>query len=293
MFSGTTTGRDLRVIKIGGYLFLGAGVAFLLYLAQLVPEQNRNWVDYLANTTVGVQQDTVFILGPVRDWTYGLEDTIIDKTWLQGVTIDPATIKDIWFVVEPFGKFALIGHTFITFELESGEAYSFSIEARREWGENYSAFSGLFRQYEIAYTWSTERDSLSRRVVKDGHGVRVYKLQTTASQRALIFTTAVTATNEVATVPRFYNTLTSNCTNLLASIINTAYPSTLPYHYSWNFPGASDRYLMEHGYITYTDTIESTMANANLLPFQDLLAEKATGSAVEFSTAVRTALLPE
>ena len=280
------------VRALGSVLFLLVA-ASALYIETRVPEQNRNWVDYLATTTIGVTASSTITLGPVRDWTYGLHDTILAKDWLPGVVIDPSTIKAIWFNVEPFGKFALIGHTFITFELESGEAYSFSIEARREWGENYSAIKGAFRQYEVAYTWSTERDALSRRVVKDGHPVRVYKLKTTPAQRMALFTEAVAETNNVATTPRFYNTFTGNCTNLLAKVVNTAYPGALPYHYSWNLPGASDGYLMDEGYIDVQGTKEATIAAANLLPYQEQLATAATSSSLIFSQTIRSLLVTE
>jgi len=277
------------------YLLATLGVILLgttIYLVLQKPQVDRNWVDYLATTTTATRNINEVTLTPVRDWTYGINDTILAQEWLPIVSIDPADIRAIWFVIEPFGRLPIIGHTFLTFELISGEAYSFSIEARREWGEDYSAVSGLFRQYELAFTWSTQRDALARRVVKDGHAVRMYELQVSQIQREQIFAAVVDATTELANAPRFYNTLTANCTNLLAKIINAAYPDKLPYHYSWNFPGRSDRYLMAEGYIAIQPTPETVIQNANLLPHQELLANSAQLGTQQFNTVVRNVLTP-
>ena len=57
------------------------------------------------------------------------------------------------------------------------------------------------------------------------------------------------ATAEIADNPRFYNTMTGNCTNLLAEAINRAKPGRLPYDLAWNLPALSVGYLIDEGLI--------------------------------------------
>jgi hypothetical protein len=57
------------------------------------------------------------------------------------------------------------------------------------------------------------------------------------------------ASRKMETEPRFYNTLTSNCTNELAKVANTAQPGSIPLNIALIFPGYSDNVLYDLGFI--------------------------------------------
>lgn len=275
----------IALFGLGGVL-LACVVAFLI-LNQ--PREDRAWLpEYERTATVDIQDDTVLIRN-VRDWTYGTE--VISQDWID-VPVDPSAVKRVWFIIEPFGSFEGIGHTFLSFEFTDGTALSFSVQARQEIGESYAASRGLFNTYELAYQWGTERDFIARRAVFLQHELRMYEVTLTPDDGERLLRSVLEETNALAEKPRFYNTLTANCTNMLAKIVNKHYPDRLPYDFSWNLTGYSDRYLMQQGLIEMTGTMEETQATYNLTPHRERIRELATDSAPLFSAGIRALIAP-
>jgi len=88
----------------------------------------------------------------------------------------------------------------------------------------------------------------------------------------------------LAEKPRFYNTLTENCTNALAYIVNDIVPRTLPYDISWQLTGYADLYLMKQGFITLTDNSkEATLEAYDLTMWKSEIQGEATENQKEFS----------
>ena len=113
-----------------------------------------------------------------------------------------------------------MGHSFLSFELASGSAYTLSIEARREVGETYSAPKGMFNQFDLWY--GQHRARLPQCVTVSGRPSMNITDWTTPEEAQAVFKAVAADTARIAESPQFYNTLTANCTNLLAK------PSTPP-----------------------------------------------------------------
>ena len=97
--------------------------------------------------------------------------------------------------------------------------------------------------------------------------------------------------NSLAERPRFYNTLTLNCTNVLAYIINRHAPHTLPLDISWYLPGYADEYLMRQGFIAIDGgTVERTKTMHDLTPHRAAVGAMALAPHAEFSTRLRALL---
>ncbi len=278
-----------RTLTITGLVVLAALCLFALSIVTKEPRTDRVWEDSLSRSTYITEDSGTYTFHYVRDWTYG-PDIILSKDWLDTVTVSPANITRAWFLLEPFSDWDRVGHTFITFEFADGNNLSFSVEARREAHEAYSAFQGLFRTFELSYTWGTERDLLTRRLLYLNHDVRMYPLTIEPAVAQTIFASLVEQTNDIHANPRFYNTLTANCTNVLAAEINRAYPGSVPNDISWYLPGTSDTFLMNAGYIaTTTDTVTMTEKH-NLQNYRETILTVATSSPAVFATAVRAVL---
>ncbi|KND49203.1 MAG: putative membrane protein [Parcubacteria bacterium C7867-008] len=269
-----------RVLK---WTLVLAVIAALLFFLSIQPRTDRNWSEEFSRTATATTLSNGHIaLSNVRDWTYG-NGTITSKEW-RTVEVDPKAIKKVWFVTEPFSQWKAVGHTFLSFEFKDGTTLSFSIEARREAGEDYSAIRGLFKSYELSYQWGTERDFITRRMLYLDHPVRRYPLAITSTMSEALFRGSVNQTNELATRPRFYNTLTENCTNALAHIVNDLAPKTLPYNISWNLTGYADQYLMEQGFIKLVEgTQETTRNHFELTSYKDQVLKNATADPEDFS----------
>lgn len=253
------------------------------------PQNDRAWTEEHARITTAEVSDRTVTLRNVRDWTYDASGPL-SREWLD-VTVDPTKITRVWFVIEPFGGWKAVGHTFLTFEFADGMTLAFSIEARREADETYSAFDGMLRRYELSYQWGTERDFIARRLVHLNHEVRMYPLTLPEGAPEALFHSLIEETNELAEEPRFYNTLMANCTNLLASIVNEHYPGTLPYHYAFVLTGYSDTYLMRNEFIERIDASETmTMLHYDLTPDREAIGYAASLDPVAFSDVIRIML---
>ncbi len=274
------------LIRIFGVLI---GVCILAYagsFAFIRPQNDRVWLAEQAElASAEVAGDTVTVHN-VRDWTYD-GSAIASTDWIEA-TVRPSDVVRVWFILEPFASSPVVGHTFLSFEFKDGTTLAFSVEARREADEKYSALKGLGPTYELAYQWGTERDFIPRRTNYLAHPVRMYPLVLPEGGASALFSSLIEETNDLATHPRFYHTLFANCTNVLAHIINKHYPHTLPYDISWTLTGLSDTYLMKEGFIATNGTEDETKAAHDLTPSREKIEAQAIDTPKEFSAFVRT-----
>lgn len=247
------------------------------------PRNDRAWTsEYARTVTAQIAEDKSVALGSVRDFTYAPGE-VVSESWTDE-EIAAGSVKKAWFLFEPFPDLALAGHTFLSFELEDGRVLSISVEARREEGEEYSGFTGLFNEFELAHQWSTERDAVTRIMVLLGNDLRRYPLPLTKEEANALFLGFVRETEKLAREPEFYNTLTSNCTNSLARIANDVRPGSLPYGLAWNLTGLSEGYLMKHGYLPLVNgSKEETIVAHDLTLHREEILSAASLPPIAFS----------
>lgn len=282
--------NSLQKINKIALLLVIVGALFIpsfIYLNK-EPSSDRVWAEAFQYANhVRLNNDGTATIFDVRDWTYK-DGSPYEKEWIPEFTVDPKEIKRAWFLLEPFPEWDKAGHTYLTFEFSDGETLSFSVEARKEFDETYSAFKGLFRTYEISYTWGTERDFLLRRLELQGHEVYMYPLSIKQETARVIFYALLDATNELYREPKFYNTLTANCTNVIAKIINDNYKKQIPYDITWNLPGYSDEFLMKEGYIeSPQETLEEVRSHYSLLKYKNTLLSLSHEEPEGFSKQLR------
>jgi hypothetical protein len=205
-------------------------------------------------------------------------------------TVNAGDLQEIWFFVEPFEYWDGAAHNFMSFVFdgETGKALSVSVEARKEKDETYSPLRGALNAYELLYLWSTEKDVMTRIAVSLDHDLYAYRLNLTREQAREVFLHFVERTNALTERPRFYNTLTSNCTNELAKAVNDAFPGALPWHYSNIFTGFSAERLYGLGFLAGDDEgFDALTAQAEVGAATRALAEAPEGL---FSPAWRARL---
>ena len=209
------------------------------------PRLDRNWVEHLAvMPTIDMRADG-FALSPATDWSYDEKGPTAKNT--VSFEANYADIRNVWFVVEPQPGGDYAAHTLLLFEFAGDRMIGVTVEARREADEEYDAFQGLFNRFELAYIWSTSKELLARRAVYLAKEVYVYPLTLTEEQKTNFLKALLAKTIEVSTVPRFYNTAVSNCTNELAKV------ARIPWHYSFILTGYSPQYLYRLKYIPGPD----------------------------------------
>src|SRR5262249_30192482 len=116
-------------------------------------------------------------------------------------------------------------------------------------------------------------------------------LAITAAQAQALFRGLLAKTNDLAAHPRFYNTLSANCTNMLAKLVNQISPGRIPLDRSWYLPGYSDLFLMRIGLIPTRGSVEATQAASDLTPKREAVLPLATLPHEAFGRALRQQIL--
>jgi hypothetical protein len=226
--------RPFTGIAIG----LGGAVAILAGAVMLAePRLDRKWEEHLGTMPKVQMSDGSFALDHVADWSYDSEGPTAKDKLAFANTFDD--LRNVWFVVEPQPGGDYAAHTLVLFEFGGDRIVGLTVEARLEEGETYDAVMGVFNRFELSYIWASAKDLLTRRVTYLDKDVYVYPLALSDMQERSFLRALLEQTVDVSTHPRFYNTITSNCTNELAKVAG------IGWHYSWVLTGYSPQRLYE------------------------------------------------
>ncbi len=195
---------------------LGFLAAFLFVLTWwlLIPaSNNRAWqtdLDTLAWADIIGDQVTIH---NIRNSDYQTETDFTVRHYDK--TFDLSTLKGFDLFLVYWGS-PKIAHTMISFNFEGQGNVCFSIETRKEIGEEYSTIKGFFRQYEIIYVVADELDLVRLRTNyrENGKGEDVYLYHLNASPKVTrkVFLSYLEEVNRLKESPQWYNALTGNCT---------------------------------------------------------------------------------
>jgi hypothetical protein len=142
-----------------------------------------------------------------------------------------------------------IAHVFLSFGFTDGIHVAISIEARSERGESFSSVKGFFRQFELFYAVADERDVVRLRTnyrSDPPEQVYLYRLRGSVANGKLLFLDYLRKLNELKARPKWYNTLTTNCTTAMW-LHSRVVPGHLPYSWKILLSGYLPQYLYQHG----------------------------------------------
>ncbi len=244
------------------YLFWGIGILFLigsLFIFSREPSHDRTWELGQEKLPLFEQSGDWLTIKNFRnfEWTGAFEATPHYETRQFNLR----EIESVDVFISHFSSFEGMAHIFLSFGFKDGEHIVVSVETRREVGEEFSPLLGMLRQFELMYVVGSERDFVGVRT--DWREERVYLFPTVASPeqaRALLLRFAERA-NAITEEPRFYHTLTRNCTNLLTREVEAIAQIDFPFTWKTLFPGYLGEVLWEEGLIrrTHPDTFEKEM----------------------------------
>lgn len=233
----------------GGLLlfFLGIAVLMTFGLWRMTPSHDREWkTEYGRLPAAEFDGDRVAVRN-VRDFAYDAEGRVVRPRYEDRV-YSLNDLDSAWYGISHFGKYGL-AHTFLSFEFRDGRYLAVSIEARQEIGESYSPVRGLLRRYELIYVVGDERDIIGLRTHIRKERVYLYPLTIPLCAIRNLFTDLLRVADEIRATPRFYNTVTDNCT--VGIIRHAKQISALRRFFDYRIllPGHSDRLAYELGFI--------------------------------------------
>lgn len=246
-------------------LAVAALVVLLVAASQFrTPRLDRDWDDDVAVLAdVSIAGDaTQFTIRNARAWRYSPAGAV--KRDRFTATYRFADLTGMAFYEQPLDRSGLIAHTFVVFEFGGDYAeplLGVSVETRRERGETYSLLKGALRGFELTYTWATGADLVARRVKYLGYHLRKYPVQQAVADQRRYLERFLRDTIALATAPRWYHTITSNCTNVIIGAANDVEPGFVPFDISFILTGLAAPYLVERGILDGSNVVPIDAGN--------------------------------
>jgi len=268
-----------RVPFLGGFSLLFAAV--LAWWFSIAPSNDREWqpdVARLPYATIDGERVTVH---NVRNFTYRTETDYTPAYYTRTYDLAKLDSVDLYSV---YWMGPAIAHTFLSFGFGGSDYLAVSIEARKELGEGYSSIKGFFRQYELIYIVADERDVVRLRTNyrKDPpEEVYRYRLPGPPENARRLFLEYVKNINAIKDHPRFYNTLTANCTDVIWMHAHVN-PGRIPFSWKILASGYAPQYLYESGRLDTSVPFEELRRRGYVNP-----VARAIGDVPNFSQRIR------
>jgi hypothetical protein len=269
-----------RARKPAGLVFAVALALVLLVWSGAEPSNDREWqpeVALLPYATIDGDRVTVH---NVRNFDYRTETDFTPAYYDRSFDLRRLDRVDL---VAVYWMGPAIAHLFVSFGF-GGEHLAISVEVRKERGEAYSSLAGFFRNYELIYVVADERDVIRLRTnyrKTPPEDVYLFRAVAPIENGRRLFLDYMRDVNELRERPRFYNTLTTNCTTMILAH-TTVNPGHLPYSWKILLSGYAPEYAYEMGRLDQS------------LPFAELkrrahvnAAAQAADQAPDFSRRIR------
>jgi hypothetical protein len=261
--------------------FWGTFLFVLVWWELMPPKNDRDWQADLAVLPWAEVDGSVVKFHNIRLCNYRGQREFDVAHYDR--TLDLDTLHSVDVYICTWGS-PHIAHTMMSFGFGDDQYVCFSIETRKEKGEDYSIIKGFFRQYELMYVAADERDLVGLRTNFRGEQVSVYRLQADPAAIRAVFLGYVKAMNSLREKPEWYNALTSNC---LTNIRGHTIPYAANKRWDWRFllNGHLDELMYER------KTIDTSLPLADLKG-RSLINDKAKAVAndSQFSKSIRDGL---
>lgn len=237
-------------------------IAIVSWWSSIRPSDNRNWMpDVARKSLVTIKGDDVEIRN-VRNFVWKTEDTAEQEVW-QDRIYSLSDLKGLDLFVSTWGD-PRIAHIITSFSFNAGPPVAFSIEIRKEKGEEYSSISGFFKQYELALVAADESDIIKVRTNRRRETVQRYRIDVKPENAAKLLRKYAELSQELQAAPRWYHTIFTNCTTTVFSLLRTISPADFPFDRRVLISGYLPDYLYDIGFLDRTQPLAEIRRRADI-----------------------------
>ncbi|GLQ34419.1 membrane protein [Amylibacter marinus] len=203
--------------------FALASVVLCIWWIRIEPRLDLNWQEALRHTVTGQIEGDIVRLHNIRDFDWQADGTVNARWYDDDFRLSEIASVD---VILSYWDSPRIAHTLVSFGFQDGRYVTFSVEIRKQVGQEFSTIGGFFKEYELAFVAATERDIVRLRTsVRDPREeVYLYPIKTTLEDRIDLFKAYVERANQLAGTPEFYHTITANCTTVVYALVKQFRP---------------------------------------------------------------------
>lgn len=275
---GALQQRVLPILAGGLALMLG----LLVWWETIDPQSERAWaadVAQLVAIETDKHQPDVVHLRNVRNFVWR-SDTDFTPRW-EARSYDLSQLESV-DVALSYWMGPAIAHTLVSFGFADGQHVVFSIEIRKEQHEQFDALAGFFKQYEMALVAADERDILAVRTNVRGEQVHLYRVNMAQDSMRELFMAYARQASQLAFAPRFYNTLTANCTTIVWQLARRI-GQELPTDWRLLASGYLPEYLRDVGALASMQPLELQRAQGHITQRAQTWQPPAHGTDAEIS----------
>jgi len=243
----------LAVLVVTWGLLLG-------WWATILPRADRDWQPDMARIADARIDGDMLTVANVRNFTWR-SDEDYDQRWeTRSYRLSQLTGANLFL---SYWAGESIAHAIVSFDFADSDPLAFSIEIRKEKGESYSAITGFFKTYELALIAADERDVVKVRSMVRHEDVRLYRLDIQRATALGLLNQYVAFSQDITATPRWYNTLTANCTTVIFGMARRLDPRV---EFDWRIllPGRLPEYLRAHEFVTRSVPLDTLVARARI-----------------------------
>jgi hypothetical protein len=232
-------GRAGLALAIFALVFAG----MLIWWHNIAPSNDRLWADDVAQITNGSIDGNRVTLRNVRNFDWRSNDDYTQRWETREYELDQLNSVDM--IMSYWDGWA-IAHMLISFGFEDGRHVAFSVEVRRQKNLVYSEIGGFFKRDGLSIIAADERDVIRVRTNIRGEDDYLYRIRMPLSAMRSLFLGYVEQADSLVDAPRFYNTITVNCTTLVYHMMKRIV-GYLPWSYRLLFTGYLPAYVYRVG----------------------------------------------
>lgn len=258
-------------------------VLIAVWWATLQPSSQRQWRDDVAYMATGDVQGSQVTLHSVRNFDWRGENDYTPHWETRRYDLDHLSSVDMLL---SYWTGPAIAHTLVSFGFDDGSHVVFSVEIRKEQGEEFSELGGLFKRFELSVIAADERDIVRVRTNVRGEDVYLYRIALSPEARRSLFLAFVAEADQLAARPRFYQTVTTNCTTLIWRMMAPIVPD-LPLDYRLLLSGYLAEYVHDVGGLDKRHSLAELRALGRITD-----RAHAADQRPDFSAAIRAGIPP-
>jgi hypothetical protein len=261
-------------------------VAFVLVLVvwgNATPRSDRDWQPEVAVLPYADIKGDLVTVHNIRNFDYRTETDFTPAYYDKTFDLRRLDRVDLLAV---YWMGPAIAHLFVSFGF-GDDHLAISIEARKDRTREYATLPGFFRQYELVYVVADERDVVRVRTnyrKSPPEDVYLFRVIGPIANGRRIFLDYMRDINRLREHPRFYNTLTTNCTTMILAhaAVN---PGHLPLSWKVLLSGYAPEYVYDQGRLDHSLSFEELKRRSHINA-----AAQAADKAPDFSRRIRVGL---
>jgi hypothetical protein len=245
---------------VGVIAFTVALVGLLVWWTRLTPTNDHEWADDLARIATGTADGSRVTVHNVRNFDWRSQTDYTQRWETRSYGLDRLQTADM---IMSYWTGRAIAHMLISFGFDDGAHVVFSVEVRRQKTQAFSEIGGFFKEFELSIIAADERDIVRLRTNVRGEDVYLYRLQLPQEAMRSLFLGYVGEANSLVDSPRFYNTITVNCTTLVYQMMKRIV-GRLPLDYRLLFSGYLPEYVYRVGGLDQRHSLEELRRRGRL-----------------------------